>query len=144
MILKPRPMAEAPLGEKVIIVRSDGVTGCYVKGQGVLTGGDWVGFYTIADLLRAAEIVEKFTPEGYTYSDLNGVQHHGNSCSRTIFFRKLAPPVRYEFVTDEEKRWPIAGDWIDTPGGWFEIKPYDQSESRYSSQRCFRRVEVKP
>lgn len=141
MDLKMRPMSEAPFGKKIIIVRNDGITGCYVKGQGVLTGDDWVGFYEISDLLRAAEILAAITPEGFQYDS-----HEDSTkwpsylhCQRVVNFRRIAPPVEYEYVASDKPRMQMLGDYELLSDGKFHLADlHPPTEGIY-----FRRVEVK-
>lgn len=101
-----------------------------------------IGFYCIADLLRAAEIVAAITPEGYEYESVAGVDHDLNSqyCWRRVNFRRIAPPVEYEYVTDGKVRKAKLGDYIALRQGMVEVGYLRGDEP---PQLCFRRVEVK-
>lgn len=150
MQLKPRPMAEAPLNELLLLqdqTRPKGWSmGEFTRKESI---GHFAGFYRIADLLRAAEIVAEITPEGYKYdeSDPVGISVNLQSACRSVYFRKLPPPVRYEFVAEERERQPRAGDWVwdiddDNRPVWKEV--HSCVAGMLPPQLCARRVEVKP
>jgi len=130
MNLKPRPMSEAPLNDEILLVRDDGTYAAICTGDYPRFPPHWIGFYLIADLLRAAEIVDKITPEGYEYYVED----------KTIRFRKLPPLVRYRWEAEEGVRKIQIGDW------WWD--QYHQNWKLAESDKngvglCARRVEVK-
>lgn len=147
MDLKMRPMSEAPLNESLLIALGSGGYGCaHFENRGVHINGA-LGFWALSDLLRAAEILAAITPEGYEYheSDSIGVSVNLESACRSVYFRKLPPPVRYEFVAEEKRRLCVIGDWVWLDGKWTEI--CSENWPAYGGTceyLCARRVEVKP
>lgn len=141
MQLTPRPMAEAPDDELIVIAYINGKysCACFRHGEERRGGqGHAIGFVTIGDLLRAAEIVEKITPEGMIYDSHEDATIYSQVLVR---FRKLPPPVRYEWATDGVERKPIAGqDYIKGIPSMRIASIHDEETPRL----CFRRVEVKP
>ena len=142
--LKPRPMAEAPLGEPLIAVND---RGGYESIYLIDKPGDEHGythFYTIADLLNCAEILAAITPEGYEYIGPGSMQFgaDGREVARTVYFRKLAPPVRYKFEGDGLLRMAKPGDFVIGLQG--ELIELIEGDITYAPQLCFRRVEVQP
>ena len=96
----------------------------------------------------AAEMnLAAITPEGYEYAshEYGGGIDTGQIRHVHVRFRKLAPPVRYEYVTDQEYRFAKVGDFLlQGDGDWVEV---DESLARVCADAprlCYRRVEVKP
>ena len=146
---KLRPMAEAPLNEQVLVIDKDGMTQLCVFPHAPL-GSQWEptkGFITVADLLRAATFLAAITPDGYEYDRGCGLTEPLSSgkVARQITFRKIAPPVRYEWIAEGERRDCRIGDWVWADGKWTEIR--SDNWPAYGSPGkwlCARRVEVKP
>jgi len=138
MNLKFRPMSEAPVGEDILLQYSDGTFAVHALGEGRMTSA--IGFYEISNLLRAAQILDEITPDGYEYSDLDSAALYEISASRRVYFRRIPPPVEYEYVTDGVKRTPRVGDWLPQLDQWIEVKAISASAL---AELCYRRVEVK-
>ncbi len=144
MNLKMRPMSEAPLNTPILLVYTDG-SHRHTTLHGPVIPAQWglvKGFYTFSDLLRAAEIVAAIMPEGYEYEAAGDVEPdtQAKHVWRRVSFRRIAPPVEYEYVTDGKERKPRPGDWIPMHGGFSEVRAGDIN---FESQLCYRRVEVK-
>jgi len=94
-------------------------------------------------VIRADDILAEITPEGYEYSDLGSVYYHGNAASRLIYFRRIAPLVEYEYVTDGKiKPCDFYSDEYIFHDGKFALFR-DCGGGAYHPQLHFRRVEVK-
>lgn len=145
MHLNQRPMSEAPLNEPILIRYLKGLSGWTAtsyRSRGFENDPELKGFYLISDLLRAAEIVAAITPEGCVYvkHGCSGPLPSGR-LSREVFFEKLPPPVRYDFVAEEKPRIAVKGDWIWIANEWQIV---DDPERLLATHLCARRVEVKP
>lgn len=143
MNLKPRPMSEAPSPKWLIVLMADGShKHIFSHNETFKTRPDIVGFYDVDDLLRAAEILAAITPEGYEYEAAGDVEPdtEAKHIWRRVTFRRIAPPVEYEYVTDGKERKPRPGDWIPMHGGFSEVRAGDIN---FEPQLCYRRVEVK-
>jgi hypothetical protein len=149
-------MAEAPLNEPLLVTY---YTGAYPERRVITTEEGrqgWLSaarFYTISDLIRAAEIVAAITPEGCELLPelITGVGNPDHciwldpALHVRVKVRKLAPPVRYEYVAEEHERTAKVGDWVWLPGlDWCEVLPENVANLNGTVQLCARRVEVKP
>ena len=148
MDLKMRPMSDAPLKERVLVIRASGEHATISLPNDRLRV-DWaqapgvLGFYTFSDLLRAAAIPAAITPEGYEYAS----HEHGGGTDTDqiryvhVRFRRIAPPVEYEYIAEAEPRIARSGDWVREGWQWKLVKA---DEHPYGGpQLCYRRVEVK-
>ena len=147
MALKPRPMAEAPAGVPILVLHANGdYDAVTLHLDATKRAPSNASFITIADLLRAAEIVEKITPEGFVYCGHEKPIRRENTTTVLVAFRKLPQPVRYEYVTDGKVREPLPDDYIYSVGEWRQYKLLQEqfSKSYDGPQLCYRRVEVKP
>ena len=97
-----------------------------------------IGFYEISNLLRAAQILDEITPDGYEYSDLDSAALNEISASRRVYFRRIAPPVEYEFKTSGKLRMPQRGDYELLSDGTFHLADL----SARAPGVYFRRAEV--
>lgn len=156
MQLKLRPMSEAPLGVPLIVSRNHGNPELRTLSNSYALGPEYSGFWILSDLLRAAEILAGITPEGWELTgdliktfrgDTSDKWTSGVHCEQYAILaavRRIAPPVEYEYVTDQKYRFAKVGDFLlQGDGEWVEV---DESLARVCADAprlCFRRVEVK-
>lgn len=164
MNLNLRPMSEAPIGVPLLVKWKSleisdfewSVAGFKREGEAARYQNA-IGFYLLADVLAAVELLRKMTPEGYEFTGEYRVPELNEwnmwfpgSASRLIdgavggakypILRKLPDPVEYEYVAEAEPRAPKTGDWfLSSDQKWTQAK----MDFEGNSYICARRVEVK-
>jgi len=154
MNLKLRPIEEAPAGRPLLAIwRSPSGAGEVREVEYALVSkycgaNHAVGFYLIDELIEAAKILDAITPAGYEYDSHEDSTKwpSGLHCQRVVNFRRVVPPVEYEYVTDGKIRKPEANDWVlDDEGDgvmvWKEVRRC--VTGLLPPQLCYRRIEVK-
>lgn len=167
MNLKMRPMSEAPADEWLLTRRSN-TSGDVVYDTANYRStevfrdrpelGDGVVFCRISDLLRAAETLDKITPEGFEYTGEVRQPREGDYIANdrralcvkypnTYSFaypilRRIQPPVEYRYETDGQLRQPQADEYC-----WSEVDkrfylPHPASNAAVP-RLCYTRREVK-
>jgi hypothetical protein len=146
MNLKLRPISEAPLKENILVKKRTTDTWVTLSMVHESSRWEWQGYYEgfilVSDLLRAAEILAEITPEGMAYfeHDTERVSQDRSVASRMIYFRRLAPPVKYEWIAEQTVREIKPGDWwwCDHRRNW-QLAESDKN----GIGLCARRVEAK-
>jgi hypothetical protein len=88
--------------------------------------------------LTAEEKLAQIEPEGYEFETC-GIffAPPGEEVAvRSVLFRKLPPPVEYEWVTPKEERVPAPGDWVFVNNEMIQVRP---GEVWNHKRLCFER-----